>query len=92
MKGARYEYHSIGSLGYALNNKRRPDSSGAPPSYEPNIALWDIVKYSTKDPDEQAELSERLAQMTTTVLQTLNVKQASIALPGTEASHFSRRD
>ncbi len=82
VKGARYEYHSIESPGYALNNKRRPDSSGAPPSYEPNIALWDIVKYSTKDPDEQAELSERLAQMTTTVLQTLNVKQADYSPTG----------
>jgi hypothetical protein len=72
VKGARYPYHAIESPDYKQHLTPRTQTIGTAQTHETNIVLWDVVKYSTKDSDEQAELSHSLALITTTVLDTFN--------------------
>ena len=74
VKGAHYSYHAIESPDYEQHPARSHDSS-TPEIRETNIILWDIVKYSTKDADEQAELSQSLALIATTALHKFNARQ-----------------
>jgi hypothetical protein len=71
VKGVNHPYHAIesaerGALAAAVPN---PATAGTAVK---NIVLWDIVKYSAKDPDELAELSHSLALIADTALHKFN--------------------
>ena len=73
VKGARFSYHLIESpdLKQCPVGSQNPET---PETCETTIVLWDVVKYSTKDSDEQARLSQTLALNATTALHKFNVR------------------
>ena len=71
VKGASYRYHAIESPARAAPAAAIPNSATAGTAVK-NIVLWDIVKYSAKDPDDQAELSHSLALIADTALHKFN--------------------
>jgi len=73
VKDKPYRYHEIVSPDYQ-QQLTFPLVSATPHTEEMNIVLWDIVKYSTKEPDEQAALSNSLALSATTLLHTFGAK------------------
>jgi len=82
VKGTRYLFHAIESPGYVQTLAARSQAPGTPETCVTNIVLWDIVKYSTEDSDEQAELSHALAVATETVLQTFNAGKENYSPTG----------
>jgi len=81
IKGGNYPYYAIESADY------RQGVAGhlipaTPKIYERNIVLWDIVKYSTKDPDDQAALSHSLAISATTALHIFGAKKEAYSPAG----------
>lgn len=67
VKGKEYSYNAIEPADYR-QSLANPLPPAAPEICERNIVLWDIVKYSTKDPRDQADLSHSLALSATTAL------------------------
>lgn len=71
VKGAPYRYHAVDLPDRAAPAAALPNPAAARTALK-NIVLWDVVKYSTKDPDEQAELSHSLALIADTALHKFN--------------------
>ena len=72
VKSAHYPNHAVESPDYKQSRTLRTKSPGIPATRETNIVLWDIVKYSAKDIDQQADLSHSLALSATTALHKFN--------------------
>ena len=87
VKGTHYAYHAIESPGYsspACTDPLSPRtvSPAAAKVLERNIVLWDVVKYSTRDSDEQAELAQSIAQIAATTLHTQGALEAGYSPTG----------
>jgi WD40 repeat protein len=81
VKGKPYRYHAIESVGYQ-QLIAGPLAPGTPRSYEKNVVLWDIVKYSTKELDDQADLSGTLALSAATTLHIFAASQQAYSPAG----------
>jgi hypothetical protein len=82
VKGAPYPHHAIESPDFQQRLAVRIPAPGTPRTRETNLVLWDVVKYSAKSPDEQADLSQSLAQIATTALETFNARQEDYSPTG----------
>ena len=81
VKGKPYRYHAIESAGYQ-QLIAGPLAHSTPRIYEKNVVLWDIVKYSTKELDDQADLSGALALSAATTLHLFAARQRDYSPAG----------
>jgi hypothetical protein len=77
VKGKPYHYHAVDSPAYQQGELQAaqnafPQTSPRVPPHDRKVVLWDIVKYSTKEPDQQAALAQKLAEIAETALHTFN--------------------
>ncbi len=81
VKGQPYQYHAVESADYT-QNLGAPLVPALPETFDRNIVLWDIVKYSTKDPEDQADLSHSLALCATNALHLFGAARADYSPAG----------